>query len=616
MRTERLGMLMIAASIAVVTVIVGVIFQHQTATRHAQVRAQGLSLVRLLSRLPFEQLVPASGSNSLLQAALQGGHPAELGYGAIVDLRGATLAEVATAGTIVPPAPGSDEPAVKLGERTLSSPGDARRITEFYGPLHDGGRLVGQLRVGYFDSESNFPAMEQTSFIALLALPVFLLVPLVYFAIKREMRPLADIGQELRRLAETGVVPVAELTLSPDLREFARYFTRFAQTMQTRLQELEAERFDSTVNNRMLVYRQEKLESLLYALPEAILVLDETGSITHANAKLDPLLGVEHQSLVGRSVNEIAVAPELAAFLERCRPRPGQSFRAETLELSPDAQQERRIAVGVYPLFSPREANQVLGALVVFREVTQEFLARRAGADFVESVSHELKSPLNILSMYSEMLLDDGKDTPEAAAAVRVEAINVIHDEVERMAGLIDNLLNVTRLETGDMALNRQRVKLHDLLKDVFAEVSNNATGKDVRLKLELPQELSPVLLDKNLFRIAVVNLLGNAIKYNRAGGAVVLSADETDTQVQVRVRDTGIGIPADDQPKIFDRFFRSANAATDGRSGHGLGLYLAKQITELHQGSISVASELGKGSEFCMQFRKLPTLIHETARL
>ena len=609
-------MLMIAASIAVVAVIVGVIFEHQAATRRAQVREQGLSLVRLLSRLPFDQLVPESGNTSLLQAALQSGHSSDLGYGAIMDLRGKTLAEVVSAGIIVPPAPHSDDPGARLGERGLSAPGDARRITEFYGPLHDHGRLVGQLRVGFLDPGPAPPGLEQSSFIALLALPVFLLVPLVYFLIKHEMRPLGDIGRELRRLAESGALPVAELASSPDLRAFARDFSRFAQTMQARLQEIEAERFDSTVNNRMLAYRQEKLESLLHALPEAILVLDESGTITHANAKLDPILGVEHRSLVGRSVKEIAVMPELAAFLQRCRPRSDQAFRAETLELCPDAQQERRIAAGVYPLFSPREAGQFLGALVVLREVTQEFLARRAGAEFVERVAHELKSPLNVLGMYSELLLDEGPDAPEQAQAERVEAINVIRDEVERMAGLIDNLLNVTRLETGDIALNRQRVKLHELLEDVFAEVSKNATGKDVRLALELPPELSPVLLDKNLFRIAIVNLLGNAIKYNRAGGTVVLSADETDAQVRVRVRDTGIGIPAADLPRVFERFFRSANAATAGCSGHGLGLYLAKQIIELHQGSISVESELGSGSEFCMQFRKLPAIIHETARL
>ena len=616
MRTEKLGMLMIAASILVITAIVGLTYQHQAKMRRAMVREQGQGLVRLLSRLPYTQLVPESGNADVLQAALQNSRGADLGYGAIVDLHGKTLVEVASAGTVVPPAPPSKDKEIMLGERTLSSPGNARPITEFYGPLHDGGKLVGQLRVGFIDGGTVLAGMEQPSYIALLALPIFLLVPLVYFVLKRELRPLNDIGRELRQLAASGMMPGAELSMSEDLRSFAEHFTRFAQFMQARIQQLEGEQFNSTVNNRLIAYRQEKLESLLHALPEAILVLDETANVTHANAKLDPILGVDHQSLIGKGVQELNVTPELAALLERCRPQSGQPFRGETLELSPDPQQERRIAVGAYPLFSPRETTQILGTLLVFRDITPDYLARRAGTEFVARVAHELKSPLNIMTMYSELLLSEAAEAREGVDPMHIEAVNVLRDEIERMVGLIDNLLNVTRLETGDIAIERHRVKLHDLLHDVFEEVKNNANGTDIRLQLEVPTEISPVLLDKNLFRIAVVNLLGNAIKYNRAGGSVLLSADENDSQVLVRVRDSGIGIPEADLPRVFERFFRSANAATEGRSGHGLGLYLAKQITELHQGSITVTSELGKGTEFCMQFRKLPAIIQEAAQL
>ncbi len=573
MQSERTGILMIAASLIAIAIIVAVTSERQAAARRAQVHEQGVSLVRLLSRLPYEQLTPTAGNAGLLQAALQSGRATDLGYGAIVDLRGATVTEITSAGTIVPPAPPSGADDAQIGVRALTSPGDARHITEFYGPLLSGGNVVGQVRVGFLDASQGLPGAEQLSFIALLALPVFLLVALFHFMLKREMRPLGDIGRDLQRLAASGATPVAELGMSSDLREFAGRFNGFVETLQARFREQEAERLTSTVSNRMLAYRQEKLESLLHALPEAILVIDESGRITHANAKLEPILGVAHESLAGRNVQEITAAPELSAFLARCRISPGQPFRGATMELSPAAQPERRIAAGAYPLFSPREPGSVLGVLVAFRDVTQEFLARSSGAEFVAHVAHELKSPLNVLHMYSELLLDTAAQ-PETQ---RIEALNVIHDEVGRMAGLIDNLLNVSRLETGNVALDRQRVKLRDLIEDVFAEVGKHATGKDVRLELDLPQELSPVLLDKDMFRIAIVNLLNNAIKYNRPGGSVTLAAEETDTQVLVRVRDTGIGIPAADQAQVFDKFFRSDNAVASGRSGHGLGLYLAR---------------------------------------
>jgi signal transduction histidine kinase len=222
-----------------------------------------------------------------------------------------------------------------------------------------------------------------------------------------------------------------------------------------------------------------------------------------------------------------------------------------------------------------------------------------------------LKSPLNVLRLYSETLLDGKLD-----AEARIEAVNVIKDESERMASLINNLLNIARIESGSVALDRQRTRLRDLLEDVFAETTRNATGKDIKLELDLPPELSPVIIDKDLVRIAIANLIGNAIKYNRPGGRVALCAEESDTQVLVRVLDSGIGIAPEDQAKVFDKFFRSADPTATGRGGHGLGLYLVKQITELHHGSVTLASRPGSGSEFCMRFRKISAMAQESARL
>ena len=122
-------------------------------------------------------------------------------------------------------------------------------------------------------------------------------------------------------------------------------------------------------------------------------------------------------------------------------------------------------------------------------------------------------------------------------------------------------------------------------------------------------------MIDKDLVRIAIANLIGNAIKYNRPGGRVALCAEETDSEVLVRVLDSGIGIPPEDQAKVFDKFFRSADTTAIERGGHGLGLYLVKQITELHHGGVTLTSRPGSGSEFCMRFRKISSMAQETAR-
>ena len=141
------------------------------------------------------------------------------------------------------------------------------------------------------------------------------------------------------------------------------------------------------------------------------------------------------------------------------------------------------------------------------------------------------------------------------------------------------------------------------------------ALGKGIEFRIEVPPNLGLAALDKDLFRIALNNLLSNAIKYNVPGGKVTLAAEESgDHHLEIFVRDSGIGIPAEHRERIFDKYYRVTDSAADGiaRTGHGLGLYLVKQIVELHHGTIGVRSEPGKGTEFCIRIRKQTTPYEE----
>ena len=148
-------------------------------------------------------------------------------------------------------------------------------------------------------------------------------------------------------------------------------------------------------------------------------------------------------------------------------------------------------------------------------------------------------------------------------------------------------------------------MRLRDLLVDAFKHVSHSGRDKKLEFKLEMPPELSPVAVDKDLLRIAVNNLLVNAVKYSKPGGTVSLSAEETDEAIRIRVADTGIGIAPEDQAKIFDKFYRASSEATQGISGHGLGLPLAKEIIELHRGHLSVESKPDEGAVFTIDLWK-----------
>ena len=192
--------------------------------------------------------------------------------------------------------------------------------------------------------------------------------------------------------------------------------------------------------------------------------------------------------------------------------------------------------------------------------------------------------------------------------------MNVIHDEVERLSTLINNLLAINQYELGGVVAQRKHVRLHELLDDAFSNISKGRGDKNLKFDLEIPREMSLAFIDKDLFRIAINNLLTNAIKYSKPGGKVSLSALENENNIEIRVSDEGYGIAEQDQTKIYDKFFRSNADDIREQTGHGLGLSLVRQIILMHHGELSFTSELDKGSEFVITLEKMSSQILDAA--
>lgn len=597
MRNDRLGLSMITATLAVIAIIIAALFVHQGRTHDKQIRAQGIVLARSLSSLPLDQLLAHADKPAILKALVGVQRSADFAYALVVSPAGARLNEVAVPGTLVPEAALPKEPAGWFGDRELATPEDNRRIVEFHAPVLADGALVGFVRVGYFASAgAGGLATEQISFAALLALPVFLLTPLSYFLMRRETQPLAELGRHIQALAQTEDPALVVLPAGLRVNDFAERVGRFLHAIESRVAELESERVESVASSRMLSYKQDRIEAVLQALQDGVMILDASGRPTFANARIEPLLDVAPDQVVGRASYEWCQQPDVAAFMARAQGARGP------LEAAVELEGARQLTLSSTPLFSPLDPATLFGTLVVLHDGTQERLTKDAGAQFVANVAHELKTPLNTIASYSEMLMDDST----LSDALRVEAVNVIRDEVERMAALINNMLNISKLETGAMELDSQRVNMRDLLRDSFDSLKQSALGKGLEFRIEVPPNLGLVSLDKGLFRIALNNLLSNAIKYNRAGGLVTLAAEETeDGYVSVSVRDNGIGIAPDQVERIFEKYYRVGGEAAAHSSGHGLGLFLVKQIVELHHGRIAVHSEQGKGTEFSIQIKK-----------
>jgi signal transduction histidine kinase len=599
MTSQKLGLMMIAGTLLAIGVIGTVFTLDAEKRRYNEIRAEGVALVRLLGSFAWDELAPEAGNSVLEPLRARIGRSA-LAYTAIVDQAGMVRAYIGEKDALAIDPDASTSTENWLSERDMSTP-DGRGVLEFTAPLARGDALAGSLRVGFFKPGYAI-GLDTLPLIAELALPVFLLIPLFYYFLQREMKPLRDVGRRLDDVAARGIGDAEGIVLEPsdDLRTFMDNFNRFLQIADAKVQEAKINQQDMLVHQRLLSYEKGRIEAALQSLPDGVLVIDESGQATFMNDNLTLLLSINRDAVLNAPVEEWDVDESVRSFFRRFNGGKGL-HRVETLEFSPSSSPDKTISVSAFPLFSPKETSSVFGAVAIFRDVTAEVLARGARDEFVAHVAHEIKSPLNVINMQAETLAEFGADDAE----IRVSSVNVIQDEVERLSRLIGNLLNITQIEAGSIAIDRQPVKLRELIEDAFTTTVRGAEARGIVTRLELPRTLPTVLADKDLLRLALNNLLTNAIKYNRDNGTVIVSAEEHEHEVHISVTDEGLGIESAEQSRVFEKFYRSKNAEARAREGHGLGLPLAKQVIEMHHGSLRLESEPGAGTTFTIVLKK-----------
>lgn len=598
MKHSRLGLSLIIAAIAAIVVLIAIssIKKHESMVQ--QVREQGMGVVRSLSALPLDVLVTRGAEIGVLHSLFTFYKPEHFAYAAITSLDGRTIAEVVKPGMLTPSLTYVPDQAQPFREHLFEAGLDTKKIREFSGPLAtpDGEQML--IRVGYHEPGIAFGG-EDLSFFGMLALPTFLIVPLFYFLLARELKPLRSAYQKLSTVFEEKRSTAIPLSQEVDLQNFTQRVISYIQDSNSEMKVLEREKLDLLTRNRLLEYGNNKLNFVLQSLPEGLLVLDPAGHITFASNKVEAMLGVDLPTVMSGRVEDWCENDAFRGLLLRFQTGGIHGMRAETLEFHPRPQQDKRIRTIVKPLIAANE-GPAFGSLVVLQDMTREHLGQCASQSFVAHVSHELKSPLNVIAMYCEMLRDGGAGNE----AMRIEATNVIHDEVERMNGLVNNLLNISKIEVGGFKPQTTRVKVDDFLQDIFNHALPKAELNQVRMQLTVAREIASISADKDMLRIAINNIVSNAIKYSQEGGQVTLGAREDNGNLVIEVQDNGIGIPVDEQAGVFQKFVRAKGANTHTRNGHGLGLYLANEIVQLHHGKITLESAPDKGSRFSIHLK------------
>lgn len=323
-----------------------------------------------------------------------------------------------------------------------------------------------------------------------------------------------------------------------------------------------------------------RLATVLEQMTDGVIIADSQGIVQFANPAAGKLF--QTSNLTNRSIAEVIRHHQLVEAWRRCQQT--RQLQSESVEL-PTRHQFLQLVV------IPDQHSS--GSLLLVQDLTRIRRLETVRRDFISNLSHELRTPLASLKALTETLQDGALEDPPAAHRF----IDQIQIEVDALSQMVTELLELSRIESGRLSLDLKPVSPCDLLDSAAKRMALQAERASLRLRVECQGDLPKVNIDLQRLEQVLVNLIHNAVKFTRPGGEVILLAEADNVLIRFAVRDTGIGIPADDVSRIFERFYRVDKSRTG--SGTGLGLSIAKHIVEAHQGRIWVESVEGQGSTF-----------------
>lgn len=351
------------------------------------------------------------------------------------------------------------------------------------------------------------------------------------------------------------------------------------------------------VNVHLLQNQKRHSDAIIYSIRDAVVVVDEFDKLQMANEAAGRLFGFDFQNCRHKPINKLINSKKdgVVEFLRHCRESKVQAKRE--VEFS-EGNEIRTFDCIVSCVVDVK--GEVCGAVAVLHDISREKEISRIKNDFVNHVSHELKAPLASITAYSEMLVDGEAEDEQS----RMEFCSVIQSQAQRLNRMIDDLLNISRIESGLIKVEKEPVSLAILIAEQLKMLSSYAEENGIKITGPQIKDMivhDQVCADRDMISQVIVNLLSNAVKYTKSGGAVKVEVevDEIKSVAKVSVTDTGVGIPADEVEHVFDKFYR-VSVNKNKAKGTGLGLNLVKQIIEkVHDGKVFVESQTEKGSTF-----------------
>jgi len=438
-------------------------------------------------------------------------------------------------------------------------------------PIRSDGQMLGFARVSLplRDIEGGVAHLRR-AILAATALAAVLSVILAILIAGRTTRPVRQLTRVANQLAAGNLNARLFPTTRDEVGQLTDAFNQMADQLQEKVVRLSSE--------------QSRLAAVLNHMADGVLITDAGGEIQLVNPAAARILGTTEAQALGRSFAQVTRHHHIIGVWERCRVA-GEE-QVEVVEAD-----GRSIFLRV--IATPLPEADPEGFLVILQDLTEVRRLEAMRRDFIANISHELRTPLASLKALVDTLQDAALDDPPAARRFldRADA------EVDALTQMVQELLELSRIESGQAPLKLESVDVVAIVVPPTERLQPQAERAGLHTQFDLPPNLPPVLADVEQVRQVVTNLVHNAIKFTPSGGSVTISAQTAGEHVVISVRDTGRGIPAEDLPRIFERFYKADRARSSG--GTGLGLAIVKHIVQAHGGRIWAESVEGRGSTF-----------------
>ncbi|WP_017755625.1 ATP-binding protein [Calidifontibacillus oryziterrae] len=413
---------------------------------------------------------------------------------------------------------------------------------------------------------------ETTKMILLSAgIAIVLTTIFAFFLSSRVTAPLRIMREAAFEMAKGKFNSKVPILTHDEIGELALAFNRMGRQLEFHIEALNQEK--------------EQLTSILSSMADGVITLNRYGDILISNPPAKRFLqsfNYENE-LDNEDVQKLPT--KMKGILEKV-------ILTEKEQLVEISAQGRSWVILMTPLY---DQEAVRGAVAVLRDMTEERKLDKLRDDFIANVSHELRTPLSMLQGYSEAIVDDIASTDQE----KREIAQIIYDESLRMGRLVNELLDLARMESGNMKLHLEEIPIAPYFERIIRKFQGVTKEHGVELKAHVKDKDDVIKIDGDRIEQVLTNLIDNAIRHTGEGGVVSLVVDSRDEGIFISIEDSGSGIPEEDLPYVFERFYKADKARTRGRSGTGLGLAIAKNIVETHNGEISVHSRLGEGTTF-----------------